>query len=79
MISGLTKIQHGFDEILAIHAKYPRNTDKEELLQRFHCQFTLILSLTIDIQRLSFIIRFPWSGSLAVEHIIRADVHHFTV
>ena len=45
-----SKIDHGLDEVLAVFAKYPCNTDDKELI---HCagysQFAVQFGLSIDI------------------------------
>ena len=73
-----TQAQHGFYKVLSGNAKYPGNADSEKLFYQFlHCQLSLVLCLSVYIQRMPFVIRLPGAGSGSVKHIIRADVHHF--
>ena len=69
--------EHGLDEVLSVYAEYPGDTDgKEFLYQLLDCKLSLIFGLSIDIQWMSLVIRLPRAGSLSVEYIVRADVHH---
>lgn len=52
--------QHRLDEVLAVHAKYPRDTDDEKLLyQLLDCQLALILRLTVGVEWFPVVIRLP--------------------
>ena len=76
----LGKIQHSFNKVLSIHSEYPGDSDDIILLQIFfYCQFSFVFRLSIDIQRLSFIIRLPWSGAFSVKYVICTDIDHFQI
>ena len=52
LIVGLSKIQHGLDEILAVFAEYPGDTDNEVFLQIFgNAQLTFQLGFSVYVQR----------------------------
>ena len=72
-----TQAQHGLYKVLSGYAKYPGNPDSEKLFYQFlHRQLSLVLGLSVYIQRMTFIIRLPGAGSGSVKYIICADVHH---
>ena len=80
LIVGFSKIQHGLNEVFAVLAEYPGNTDNEIFFQVFgNCQFSGQLGLSIHIKRLVILaVRLPGLSALAVEDVVGADVNHLT-
>ena len=74
----LPQPEHGFDEVRAVHAEYPRDAHYEVFFgQLLYGELSLILHLPVDIERAAVrIVRLPRLISLAVENIVRADIHH---
>ena len=71
-IACLAGVDHGFDEVLPIEAKDPRDADDEIFFQnRADRQFSIQLALAIDVQRrIVFIVRLPGTLAAAVEDVI---------
>ena len=74
-------IDHRFDKVLAVQAKYPGNADNKELVQVLdYRQLALEFRLSVVIKRsIILVIRMPWALTLAIENVIRRDVHHLRV
>ena len=80
MIVCLSKIQHGLDEVLSVHAEYPCDADDVEFFHPFlYRELSLVFRLAVYVQRMTLIIRLPRAGALAVEYIVCGDVDHFAV
>ena len=73
--------QHGLYEVVSIAPEHPGNADDEILLQQFlHRQFPVQLALAVYVQRCELLaVCLPELGSLAVEHIVRRDVHELGI
>ena len=74
----LRKAQHGLDKIVAVLAKYPRDTDDKIVIQLLlDSQFAAKLSRTVSAERAGRIVRLIEPFTRAREHVIGRDVQHF--
>ena len=76
----LCEIQHGLNKVLSVHAEDPGDSQNEELLYMFaHCDFPFRLRLSVDVERFVRILRLPGPCPVAVEYIVRREIHHRNV
>ena len=72
--------EHGLNKVFPVHAEYPGDADNKVFFQKLlYGQLAFVFRLAVNIQRLPGIIRLPGSFTLAVKHVVRAEIHHLNV